>query len=240
MTRCDEPGCLDVAVEIEGSEKTIKRVKEMLKADPKRTQAESVAKFAHAGQFRDVPDKVAPIDDDRAERVRATFDAYQSTIDPGLQRLLHGYTPSAVARVFAGQGSLGVRNFLMLVDRPPRRRRADPAAQGGHDLRARLRRHRRRGRAARGRARDRPAEGAAGGQRPAAGLDLDRRRAVLRAPVARHEAVAEADREALQARRPRGLRAPVRHDARPRALAHDRGRRHHARSPRASATGRRS
>ena len=74
-----------------------------------------MAKFAHAGQFRDVPDKVAPIDDDRAERVRATFDAYQSTIDPGLQRLLHGYTPSAVARVFAGQGSLGVRNFLMLV-----------------------------------------------------------------------------------------------------------------------------
>ena len=115
MTRCDEPGCLDVAVDIEGSEKTLKRVKEMLKADPKRTQAESVAKFAHAGQFRDVPDKVAPIDDDRAERVRATFDDYQSTIDPGLQRLLHGYTPSAVARVFAGQGSLGVRNFLMLV-----------------------------------------------------------------------------------------------------------------------------
>ena len=47
--------------------------------------------------------------------MRATFDAYQSTIEPGLQRLLHGYTPSAVARVFAGQGSLGVRNFLMLV-----------------------------------------------------------------------------------------------------------------------------
>ena len=115
MTRCDEPGCLDVAVEIEGSEKTIKRVKEMLKADPKRTQAQSVAKFAKAGQFLEVADKIAPIDRGRAQKVRDTFDDYQGTIEPGLQRLLHGYTPSAVARVFAGQGSLGVRNFLMLV-----------------------------------------------------------------------------------------------------------------------------
>ena len=68
MTRCDEPGCLDVAVDIEGSEKTIKRVKEMLKADPKRTQAQSVAKFAKAGQFLEVPDKVAPIDRGRRRR----------------------------------------------------------------------------------------------------------------------------------------------------------------------------
>ena len=115
MTRCDEPGCRDIAVDIKGSEKTLKRVKNMLRADPKRTQAQTVAKFTHEGQFVEVKDKVAPIDDDRATRVRATFEDYQSTIEPGLQRLLHGYTPSAVARVFAGQGSLGVRNFLMLV-----------------------------------------------------------------------------------------------------------------------------
>jgi uncharacterized protein (DUF2252 family) len=87
----------------------------MLEADPKRTQAQAVARFTRAGQFVTVPDKVAPIDDDRARRVRDTFDDYQATIAPGLQRLLHGYTPSAVARVFAGQGSLGVRNFLMLL-----------------------------------------------------------------------------------------------------------------------------
>ena len=115
MTRCDEPGCLDVAVDIKGSEKTIARVKKMLEADPKRTQAQTVAKFASGGQFLDVPDKVAAIDDDRAKRVRNTFESYESTVEPGLQRLLHGYTPSAVARVFAGQGSLGVRNFLMLL-----------------------------------------------------------------------------------------------------------------------------
>jgi len=115
MTRCDEPGCRDIAVEIKGSEKTLKPVKQMLRADPKRTQAQTVAKFTRDGQFVEVKDKVAPIDDDRAEKVRATFEDYESTIEPGLQRLLHGYTPSAVARVFAGQGSLGVRNFLMLV-----------------------------------------------------------------------------------------------------------------------------
>ena len=115
MTRCDEPGCRDIAVDIKGSEKTLKRVKQMLRADPKRTQAQTVAKFTRDGQFVEVKDKVAPIDDDRAEKVRATFEDYESTIEPGLQRLLHGYTPSAVARVFAGQGSLGVRNFLMLV-----------------------------------------------------------------------------------------------------------------------------
>ena len=115
MTRCDEPGCRDIALDLKGSEETLKRVTKMLRADPKRTQSETVAKFTREGQFLAGNDKIAPIDDDRAERVRATFENYQSTIEPGLQRLLHGYTPSAVARVFAGQGSLGVRNFVMLV-----------------------------------------------------------------------------------------------------------------------------
>ena len=115
MTRCDEPGCRDIAVDIKGSEEVLKRVKRMLQADPKRTQAETVAKFTSEGRFVEVEGKVAPIDDDRAERVRATYEDYQSTIEPGLKRLLHGYEPMAVARVFAGQGSLGVRNFLLLV-----------------------------------------------------------------------------------------------------------------------------
>jgi uncharacterized protein (DUF2252 family) len=115
MTRCDEPGCRDIALDVKGSEKTLKRVKQMLRADPKRTQAETVAKFTREGRFITVKDKVAPIDGDRARKVRATFEDYETTVEPGLQRLLHGYTPSAVARVFAGQGSLGVRNFLMLL-----------------------------------------------------------------------------------------------------------------------------
>jgi uncharacterized protein (DUF2252 family) len=115
MTRCDEPGCRDIAVDVKGSEGTLKRVKKMLKADPKRTQAQTVATFTRGGRFVPVKDKLAPIDGGRAQRVRDTYEDYQSTIEPGLQRLLHGYTPSAVARVFAGQGSLGVRNFLLLV-----------------------------------------------------------------------------------------------------------------------------
>jgi uncharacterized protein (DUF2252 family) len=117
MTRCDTPHCRDLAIEDDGdaSDPVLARAADLLKADPKRTQAETVAKLTVDGEFHDDDGDQEPIDGKRAGEVRAAYRAYVETVPAGLRRLLLGYEPTAVAKRPVGEGSLGLRNYLLLL-----------------------------------------------------------------------------------------------------------------------------
>ena len=72
MTRCDEPGCRDLAVDIEGVREDPLARRGCSQADPKRTQAETVAKLTERRRVqRGQTASRTPIDED-ARRARST------------------------------------------------------------------------------------------------------------------------------------------------------------------------
>jgi uncharacterized protein (DUF2252 family) len=116
MTRCDGIRPADVGLDAQSTDATpsIERVKTMLEEQEDRSQEGTVEALIRDGEFLDVDD-VEPVSAQEAELVRGAFDAYRATIMPGLQRLVDGYTPTAVASRASGMGSLGLRNYLLLI-----------------------------------------------------------------------------------------------------------------------------
>jgi uncharacterized protein (DUF2252 family) len=79
------------------------------------TQAATVAELVGSdGEFRDAH-KQRPLHGNRADEVRHALVSYLKTVSPGLERLLSGYRPSAVAKRPVGEGSLGLPNYLLLI-----------------------------------------------------------------------------------------------------------------------------
>ena len=117
MTRCDAPHCRDLAIAESGdaSAATLRRTRRLLRADPGRTQAATVAELTAAGRFHDDGGDQAPIDGEAAADVLGAYADYRETVPAGLQRLLGGYVPTAVAIRPVGEGSLGLRNYLLLL-----------------------------------------------------------------------------------------------------------------------------
>lgn len=118
MTRCDTPSHRDLAIREDGdaSVATLARAADFLRADPDRTQEKTVDELTDAGKFHNDDKKQDPIEGERAIELRAAYAAYRDTVPAGLQRLLRGYKATAVAARPVGKGSLGLRNYLLLLE----------------------------------------------------------------------------------------------------------------------------
>jgi uncharacterized protein (DUF2252 family) len=117
MTRCDDVHYRDLAMgsDDDDADDRLSRAQFLLRADRKRTQAATVSKLTKDGKFIEEGDAQTPLGGKPAAAVRAAYADYRTTVPPGLQRLLHGYEPTAVATRRVGQGSLGLRNYLLLL-----------------------------------------------------------------------------------------------------------------------------
>ena len=60
-----------------------------------------------------VHDAGTAVSEDVAARVTAAYGTYLSTLEHGVQRLLDGYSPTCVAMRPVGEGSLGLRDYLV-------------------------------------------------------------------------------------------------------------------------------
>jgi uncharacterized protein (DUF2252 family) len=116
MTRCTALGRPDLAISARDTdEKGLRQLaRSLVKEDKERTQRATVDELTEDGAFK-VMKKQEPIDGKRAKRVRQAYIAYRRTVPRGLRRLLDGYEPVAVTKRRVGEGSLGLRNYLLLV-----------------------------------------------------------------------------------------------------------------------------
>jgi uncharacterized protein (DUF2252 family) len=118
MTGCDsvEPGDLALR-ELDRRAKDLVRSAEALLTPRKiRTQETTIDELTDgSGAFHDDNGNQTPIDGKRAAEVRAALEPYRDTLPRGLRRVLSGYTATAVAKRPVGAGSLGLRNYLVLV-----------------------------------------------------------------------------------------------------------------------------
>ena len=117
ITRCDELHYRDLAIgsDEDGADDALARARFLLQANRKRTQAATVAKLTKDGEFHDDGGDQRRLRGKRADAVRAAYPSYRETVPPGLRRLLQGYQPTSVAERAVGQGSLGLRNYLLLL-----------------------------------------------------------------------------------------------------------------------------
>jgi uncharacterized protein (DUF2252 family) len=114
MTRCDEIVPEDLGLDGSDAGDMVTAATSMLSEQEDRSQEATVKTHVRNGAFLEEDDVVA-VGQGRAALVREAFDAYRGTIVPGLQRLVDGYAPTAVASRPSGMGSLGLRNFLLLI-----------------------------------------------------------------------------------------------------------------------------
>jgi uncharacterized protein (DUF2252 family) len=96
------------------------RAAALIKQDDIREQADTVKQLVNgSGRFHEDKKKgkprQTPIDDERADQVRQSLAAYRETLPTGLRRVLGGYKPVAVAIRPVGAGSLGLRNYIVLM-----------------------------------------------------------------------------------------------------------------------------
>jgi uncharacterized protein (DUF2252 family) len=103
----DDASCADV----------LARAQRLLNRAEDRKQRKAVKKLTTEGTFNDDHGDQAPLrhGDPQAVSVRLAYRAYVQTLPEALGRLLRGYEATAVATRPVGEGSLGLRNYLMLL-----------------------------------------------------------------------------------------------------------------------------
>jgi uncharacterized protein (DUF2252 family) len=120
MARCELLGHADVAMrqeEAAGAKGVLADAADLLQAEERRTQAATVEKLTGgSGAFHDDEGKQTPIDGRRAADIRRAYRVYRDTLPRGLRRLLSGYRATSVAKRPVGEGSLGLRNYLVLLE----------------------------------------------------------------------------------------------------------------------------
>jgi uncharacterized protein (DUF2252 family) len=118
---------LDVAVSDEGasSDDVVRRAQGLLDGADDRKQGATVQELTEGGTFKPLPS-----DDDRsdqtpmasdepeAESVRLAYESYVKTLPEAVRRMVQGYEVTAVAKRPVGEGSLGLRNYLLLLQGP--------------------------------------------------------------------------------------------------------------------------
>jgi uncharacterized protein (DUF2252 family) len=111
---------LAVADDDAASADAVARAQRLLDDAGDRTQAKTVKNLTADGEFTDDGGDQAPLahGDPQAEAVRLAYGAYVKTLPDALGRLLRGYEATAVATRPVGQGSLGLRNYLLLLQGP--------------------------------------------------------------------------------------------------------------------------
>ena len=101
--------------------KDIARAQTLLEEAEDDSQERTVKKLVTDGAFntdpKDGKDRQTPLDasDPQNTSVGRAFETYLTTLSAALGRLLDGYTPRAAAIRPVGEGSLGLRNYLLLV-----------------------------------------------------------------------------------------------------------------------------
>jgi uncharacterized protein (DUF2252 family) len=117
MTRCEALHYRDLAIgsDEDDADDALARAQFLLRADRKRTQAATVGKLTKDDEFHNDGGKQKPLRGTRADAVREAYPRYRESVPPGLRRLLEGYEPTSVATRDVGQGSLGLRNYLLLL-----------------------------------------------------------------------------------------------------------------------------
>ncbi len=80
-----------------------------------QTQRETIKKLIGDGGrgAAFVHDAGSAVSEDAAARVTAAYGTYLSTLEHGVRRLLDGYSPTCVAMRPVGEGSLGLRDYLV-------------------------------------------------------------------------------------------------------------------------------
>lgn len=80
-----------------------------------QTQRETIKKLIDDGGrgAAFVHDGGTAVSEDVAARVTAAYGTYLSTLEHGVERLLDGYSPTCVAKRPVGEGSLGLRDYLL-------------------------------------------------------------------------------------------------------------------------------
>ena len=119
LARCGSLAHADIAMRAgeAGADGLLAHVTDVLETDDRRTQAGTVEKLTGgSGEFHDDDGKQDPIDGRRAADVRRAYRAYRDTLPRGLRRLLSGYRATSVAKRPVGEGSLGLRNYLLLLE----------------------------------------------------------------------------------------------------------------------------
>lgn len=111
---------LAVADDDAASADIVARAQRLLDGAEDRKQSKTVKKLTADGVFNDDGGKQAPLahEDRDAESVRLAYSAYVKTLPEALGRLLRGYEATAVATRPVGEGSLGLRNYLLLLQGP--------------------------------------------------------------------------------------------------------------------------
>ena len=152
------------------------------------------------------PPLISRVTAEPAQRIAAALDDYLGTLAPHWRRVVAGYTLVDVAHKVVGVSSVGLRSYVALLEGSSPddviflQLKAGPAIGRGSLRPWRVGQARPSGTARRG-----VSAGAANRQRSAARLDDDRRPALLRSPVSRHERLDSARRD--QSRRADRLRA---------------------------------
>ena len=91
----------------------------MLKALPKskvQTQEEAVKELTDDGAFKSSGKKQQPLMGADLDALRKSYEPYLETLAPALRRLLYGYDPIAGAARAVGKGSLGLHDYLLLLE----------------------------------------------------------------------------------------------------------------------------
>jgi uncharacterized protein (DUF2252 family) len=122
LARCGSVKRRDLAAADEGSASAdvVARAQRLLDGAADRTQANAVDELTAGGEFTDDGGDQTPLrgHDPRAQSVQLAYGAYVLTLPEALRRLLQGYQPTAVAERPVGEGSLGLRNYLLLLQGP--------------------------------------------------------------------------------------------------------------------------
>ena len=107
----------DLAISTPGGADAVTRAQRLLNEADDKTQERTVKDLVEDGAFNDGDGAQTPLLDDapEAESVRLAYGPYLDTLSDALRRLLRGYEPTAVARRPVGEGSLGLRNYLVLL-----------------------------------------------------------------------------------------------------------------------------
>lgn len=83
-------------------------------ADP-QTQREATRDLTHDRAFK-ATKKQRPLSGVALDALRKSYEPYLDTLAPGLRRLLDGYEPLASATRAVGKGSLGLNDYLLLLE----------------------------------------------------------------------------------------------------------------------------
>src|SRR5262249_21791978 len=97
-----------------------KLARKMIDAASRRTSVRALRRFVRVvdgvPQIRDRPPLIGPIEGAQAAGVRAALDPYRATLNEGLAGVLGAYTPIAIGHKVVGVGSVGRRDYLVVLE----------------------------------------------------------------------------------------------------------------------------